>query len=152
MTEQEERTAVIREALTWQRTPFMWEACVKGVGVDCGRFLAAVYNAAGVKSIEIPKLPHLPPQWFLHSNKDSFLDLIRPFAVEYGLAAGAQPRPGDIVVAKQARDWAHSAIVIAWPSVIGAAYGHCVTVWRDIHTSPQYMHRELKFFDPWAQS
>ncbi len=151
MTEADQRAAVIREALTWQGTPFMWEACIKGVGGDCGRFLAAAFNGAGVKSIQIENLPHLSPQWFQHASDESFLKLIRPFAVEYALAPGQIPKPADIVVARQGRDWAHSALVIAWPRIIGAAYGHSVTVWNSIFRSPQYMNRDLKFFDAWRQ-
>jgi hypothetical protein len=148
----EQRQAVVREALTWLRTPFMYDQCVKGVGVDCGRFLAAVFNNAGVKRIDIAKLPHIPPGWFLHKQKDApspYLSAILTYSVEYNLAPGQIPEVGDIVLAKEARDWAHGAIVVAWPKVIGSAYEHCVTLWENIHTSPQYSHRELKFLNPW---
>jgi len=150
--EEEQRQAVVREALTWVRTPFHWEQCIKGVGVDCGRFLAATFNGAGVKKIDIEKLPHFPPLWFMHKRDAApspFLEQLRTYAVEYELRPGQIPRPGDLVVAHFGRDWAHSAIVAEWPSVVGAAYEHCVTVWRDIHASPQYAHRELKFLNPW---
>lgn len=150
MTEQEQRAAVVAEALTWVKTPFVWEACVKGVGVDCGRLPAAVFNNAGVKNIDIKKLPKLPAQWFLHRADNSYLDQLRRFAVEYELQPGQIPQPGDLVVAKHGRDWAHSALVVEWPKVIGAAYGMCVTVWQNIYNSPQYAQRELKFLNPWA--
>ncbi len=39
MTEAEQRAAIVKEALTWLGTPFVYGACVKQVGVDCGRFL-----------------------------------------------------------------------------------------------------------------
>jgi cell wall-associated NlpC family hydrolase len=148
MTEQEERAAVVKEALTWIGTPFVWEACIKKVGVDCGRFPAAVFNAVGIKHIDIAALPHLPPQWFMHRSDNSYLDQLKLYSEEY---TGRTPKPGDIVVAKHGRDWAHSAIVIQWPRVIGAAFGHCVTVWQNIFTSPQYAQRELKYLDPWAK-
>jgi cell wall-associated NlpC family hydrolase len=150
MTEPQERDAVVVEALTWVGTPFVWEACIKGVGVDCGRFPAAVFNAVGVKNIDIPNLPHLPSQWFMHHSDDSYLNIIKQYATEYELKPGQKPQPGDIVVAKYGRDWAHSALVIQWPKVIGAASGHCVTVWRDIYTSPQYATRQFKFLNPWG--
>lgn len=146
MTELEQRAAVVQEALEWVRTPFVWEASIKGVGVDCGRFLAAVFNNAGVRQIDLAALPHLSPQWFLHHADESYLNVIRQFAEEYTLQPGEVPPPGDIVVAKYGRDWAHSAIVIEWPKVIGAAHGTCVTVWNNLFRSPQYATRELRYF------
>ncbi len=148
MSEAEKRNAVIAEARTWQGTPFVWQACVKGVGVDCGRFLAGVMVNAGVKSIDIAALPRMSPQWFLHREDGSFVDQVRRFAVEYQLEPGQKPRPGDIVVARMGRDWAHSAIVIDWPRVIGAANEHVVTEWADVFASPQFGTRELRYFDP----
>lgn len=151
MTEDQQRAAVIAEVLSWQRTPFEWGQCVKGAGVDCGRFLAGVMNGASVKQIDLGSLPNLSPQWFLHRPDESFLDQIRRFAVEYELEPGRTPRPGDIVVARFGRDYAHSAIVIDWPKVIGCATGHCVTIWQDIRRSPQYGSRKLRYFDPFAK-
>ena len=104
-------------------------------------------------------------------GQSPFLDIIREYAVEYrlqtfaesrgqgiGLAvqsdalrAKAKPEPADIVIAKCGRDWAHCALVIAWPRVIAAACEHVVTVWENIYRSPQYMNRELRFFDPWIE-
>jgi len=48
MSEELERQLVIKEALTWLSTPFHHEAMIKGAGVDCGMFLAAVYRVAGL--------------------------------------------------------------------------------------------------------
>ena len=159
MTIQEKRTACVREALTWERTPFVWGAAIKGVGADCGRYAAAVGNAAGVKNIDMNSFPEMSPQWFLHEHRTSpFIEQILRFSVEYKLAKDAKadetmpvkaiPQPSDIVVAKFFHDWAHSAIVIDWPTIIGSAGGYCVTRWNNIYLSPQYGHRALRFFDP----
>jgi hypothetical protein len=148
------RAQIITSARCWLRTPFVWEACVPGVGVDCGRFLAASFNGAGLTEIDMASLPRFQPDWFLHKREGSpspFLEQIRGFgAVEYELPAGGIPQPADIVVAKLGRDWAHSALVIEWPHVIACANGFCVTEWRDLRRSPQYGSRPLKFFDPFA--
>lgn len=162
MTCPEQRQAVIRESLTWRGTPFEYGQCVKGVGVDCGRSIASWLNASGAHSIDIPELPQLSPQWFMHRSDESFLDQVRRFAVEYRLTnkplldlwsgpVKPLPEPADIVVAKCGRDFAHSALVILWPMVIGAACEHTVTVWTNIFRSPQFSARELKFFDPFYQ-
>jgi cell wall-associated NlpC family hydrolase len=146
----EQRQAVLRIAPTWIGTPFQYGQCVKGPkgGVDCGRYPAAVLKEAGVIDIDIAKLPQLPPLWFLHNTTGSYLEIIRRYATEYELQPGEQPRPGDLVIVKFGRDWAHSAIVLDWPKIIGAAYDHCVAIWRNIYLSPQFGTRELKFFNP----
>jgi hypothetical protein len=162
MTAPEQRQAVVREALTWRGTPFEYGQCVKGVGVDCGRSIASWLNDSGAKQIDIPELPQLSPQWFMHRSDESFLDQVRRFAMEYRLSNAALldlwsgpvkrlPEPADIVVAKCGRDYAHSALVILWPMVIGAACEFQVTVWTNIFRSPQFGARELRFFDPFPE-
>ncbi len=166
MTEAEERQAIVKEALTWVGTPFFYGACVKGPkgGVDCGRFPAAVLKAAGVlPNLDLAKLPKLPAKWFLHCSKEMLGPMIAQYAKEYRVAhpgapaqpaqaatleAKVMPEPGDIVAAKYGKDLAHCAIVVAWPKVVAAACESVVCVWQNIFTSPQYMHRPLRFFDP----
>jgi len=154
--ELEERRRVVEEALTWRRTPFMWEQMVKGVGVDCGRFLVGALNGSGVRNIDIKGVPHWSPQWFLHKREGDpspFIEQItRLIGAEYHLEPGCAPLPADIVVAKCGRDWAHSALVIEWPKVIACASDHCVVVWDDIRTSPKFGKHALRYFDPWERS
>lgn len=150
LTESDERAALIREALTWRGTPFRWECCIKGVGADCGRFIAGAANNAGIRNIDIAKLPRMSAQWFLHKSDESYVHIIEQFAREIHLKPGDNPKPGDIVVVQVGKDWGHSALVMAWPKIIGAATQHCVTIWNDINTSPQYMNRRKRFFSFWG--
>ena len=39
--------AIVDEALTWVRTPFVHQGRIKGVGVDCVNFIAEVARATG---------------------------------------------------------------------------------------------------------
>ena len=48
MSEIEGRAAVVREALTWQRTPYQNGQRVKQAGVDCLMIIVAVYEAVGL--------------------------------------------------------------------------------------------------------
>jgi cell wall-associated NlpC family hydrolase len=151
MTEIEQRARVIAVAMSWEQTPFAWGACVKGAGVDCGRFLGAVFTEAGVCQVDLDHIDQPPPQWFKHRASGSYLNIIRSYAAEYSLAPGQHPQMADIVVAKYGFDWAHSAIVIAWPKVIAAVAAELgtVTVWPSLLRSPQYAGRPLKYFDAW---
>jgi cell wall-associated NlpC family hydrolase len=154
MTEEEGRKAVIREALTWRQTPFQWECCIKRVGVDCARFIAAVFVNAGVKYIDIENFPKFPSNWYLHrqlDDKDLLLDEFKKYAVEYDLAEHT-PMPGDVLLVKRGRSSAHSAIVIEWPRIIGSAAGFVVTEWQNLYTSPQYGNAPLVLLNPWAPS
>lgn len=38
---------IAKEAETWIGTPFQWQACVKGVGVDCKGLIAGVARVCG---------------------------------------------------------------------------------------------------------
>lgn len=147
MTEEQERAAVVREALSWVRTPFKWEASIKGVGVDCARIIAASFSNPGVASVDIAKLPRVSPQWFMNCEKAVYIDGVKNMlnAVEYNMQDEI-PQPGDVVLAKYGRDWAHGAIVVEWPKVVAAAPGRGVVIWKNIYESPHYMGRELKLF------
>jgi hypothetical protein len=154
--EHDERTRVIREALTWELTPFAWEQMCKGSGVDCGRFLVGALNGSGVRQIDASKVPHWSPQWFLHKREGDpspFIEqIVKLIGPEYQLEPGCVPLPADIIVAKCGRDWAHSAMVIEWPKVIACASGHCVVVWNDLRTSAKFGKHPLRYFDPFAHA
>ena len=138
MNEAEQRAAVVVEARSWVRTPYVSHARIKGLGADCGTFLAAVYANAGVFIAE--SLPCLPPQWFLHNDREWYLEYLAKYAVEYELGRSQEsevqesggnwipfagsclltPSPGDILCARHGRAYSHGAIVTAWPVVV-----HC---------------------------
>jgi cell wall-associated NlpC family hydrolase len=108
------RQNAIREALEWVGTPFIHEACVKGIGVDCTRLLTGVYERAGV----MPKFEpaHISPGWCQHKdapgfNPERFLKDILQFGHEVD-----EPLPGDAVLFWLHHAYAHMAIVIEWPT------------------------------------
>jgi len=113
MTEQEERAAVVAEALTWLRTKWHHQARVKGAGVDCAMFLAAVYQACGLCP-EI-KPDHYPMDWAMHRQQGLFVDWVKKYAREV-----EHPGPGDIVLYQFGKVLSHGAIVIGWPQIIHA--------------------------------
>lgn len=151
MTDADRRAAVVAEARTWKGTPFAWEQVVRGVGVDCGRFVAASFNGAGAKKIDIASFAHWQPDWFLHKRDEDpspYINQILRFAVEYKLGETKKiPSTADLVVAKVGRDWAHSALVIEWPHVISCTSGYVVTEYRNIFSSPSFGSRPMRFFD-----
>jgi hypothetical protein len=70
--------AVLAEAETWLKTPFHYQACVKGCGVACGPFLIAVYNAVGIPVDA--NVGHFPPDWHMHTTEERYLDTVLQYA------------------------------------------------------------------------
>ena len=54
-----------------------------------------------------------PPDWHFHRDEERFLGWLLPYADEV-----AQPDPGDVVVFRFGRCYAHGGIVVAWPLII----------------------------------
>ena len=112
---QEQRQAVIAEARKWIGTPYHLNAQIVGVGVDCGTFLTAVFEGAGL--IERPDLGTFTPDFNLHRGDEVYLGWLRKYCRQVTTA-----RPGDIVVYRFGRIFAHGALVLDWPQII-----HCYT-------------------------
>ena len=108
------RAAVVAEALTWQGTPHIHEARVKGAGVDCGTLLLEVYEACGL--IPHVDLPHLPHDWAAHRDEERYLEHVEQWAHRIE----GPPEPGDIVLYRYGRCISHGAIVVQWPQIIHA--------------------------------
>jgi cell wall-associated NlpC family hydrolase len=111
-TEQEERAAVVQEALSWQGTPYHHLGRVKGAGVDCGQLLAAVFEAAGLTPNIDPG--EYPRDWNLHRGDERYLGIVETYAHRIE----GPPQPGDILLYKWGRCINHGAIVVEWPLVI----------------------------------
>jgi len=114
MTEQSERSTVVAEARSWLRTPYHHAARVKGAGVDCAMLLAAVYEEAGLFPPVV--FETYPRDWMLHRDAERLLDIVTRHARE----VPAQTGPGDLVVYRFGRAFAHGAIIIEWPVIIHA--------------------------------
>ena len=120
MTEQEARSAVVAEAVSFLKTPYHHRANVKGVGVDCAQILIEVYSAVGL--IERFDPGAYPPDFMQHRNEESYLAWVLKYAHQV-----ETPKPGDIALYKFGRCISHSGIVIEWPTIIHAhAQARCV--------------------------
>lgn len=138
------RARVIAVAESWIGTPFHDGTHIKGVGVDCAHFIAAVYEGAG--AIDKVEIESYPPTWFMHRDEERFLSYLdRHMRRIEGRDADA----GDTVIWKMGRCFAHAAIIVRWPSEIIHAWkpGHCVM--RDSPLNGQLRGRKTLFFSPW---
>lgn len=146
MTDQ--RAAVVAEAKTWLNTPFADCARVKGAGVDCGQFLAAVYLAAGI--ISEAAIDPYSPQWHLHHEQERYLEeLERNGAHEI---PESEVGAGDIVVYRQGRTFSHGAIVIEWPiKIIHAIKLMGGVCFSNPQTDKFLTNRERVFYSFWGK-
>lgn len=115
------RAQIVQAACGWLRTPYHHRARVKGVGVDCAMLVLAVMAEAGAVPDFDPG--DYPRDWMLHRSEERFLAHIRAHAVEV-----ADPLPGDVVMYRFGRCFAHAGIVTDWPAIIHAdSRSGCVT-------------------------
>lgn len=116
-----ERSRVVDIARTWLGTPYHHRAKIKGIGVDCALILSEVFQEAGLVSDVL--IPPYSPMWHLSRDEERYAEFIERFAVQVRRSA---PKPGDIIVWKFHKCFAHGGIVTEWPNVIHAFMGRGV--------------------------
>lgn len=150
MTEQQQRDAVVAEAMTWLRTPFRHRSRVKGLGggVDCAGVLLETYERAGCT-------PHIEPeayvmQCMLHDREERFVRVLEKFGQEI---PEAEARRGDAVVWKVGRSFSHGAILIEdWPgNVVHAVTGFGVMIAHGTKDGFLSGRKERRFFTLWKR-
>ncbi len=145
--ERAQRALVIAEARRWIGTPYHHMGRVRGAGCDCATFPAEVYAACGV--VAPVAIEFYPPDWHLHRGTERYLAGVLEHALEV-----TSPAPGDLVLWRMARAFAHGAIVLAWPRIVHAVAG--IGVIEDDGSSPTLAfgraregRRAHRFFSPW---
>jgi cell wall-associated NlpC family hydrolase len=113
------RQAVVTEALSWIGTPYRTAQRVRGRegGADCLTLVAEIYERAGI--IEHVEIPYYPFDWHLHRGVERYLDGVLRHAEEIG----GPPQPGDLVLFRFGRCFAHGGIATSWPRLVHAWNG-----------------------------
>lgn len=145
-----QRLAVVAEARSWvdAHTPYIPHAKLKGLGCDCATFILCVYRDLGLigdfdpGAYSIQAHLHKPLNEEHEKQLTQYVDTILRYADEI---PESEALPGDMVLFKVARAFAHGAIVIEWPIVAHAAIGHGVVL-ADVNTDPQLRGRQRRFF------
>lgn len=135
--------------MTWLRTPFRDCSDVKGGGVDCAMLLVRVFVATGIVAPLDPR-PY-SSQWLLHHDEEKFLGIVSRLGKEVDRA----PIPGDVIVYKFGRCFAHGAIVIDAGHVLHAYQREdmvTISPMRDpgLAQMKNGTPRPRKIFDVWA--
>lgn len=140
------RDDVVREALRWEGTPYHSHARLLGLGVDCCNLPAAVYESCGL-------IPHVAPryskQWYLHHDRELFLEYVRPHAAEVERDAAG---PGDMAIWRFGRTFSHAAILIEPPVVLHAVALAGAVIRSDMSRDEDLRTRPCLFFTLWPEA
>ena len=102
--ENNEAARVVVAAREWIGTPYHHAADLKGVGVDCAMILVRVFCDLGLVELFDPR-PYVR-DWMLHRGEERYLGFLLEHAREV-----AEPAPGDVIVFRVGRCFAHGGIV-----------------------------------------
>ena len=124
ITQDDQRSAIVKEAESWLGTKYVGWSCVKGPkgGVDCAQLIYGTFRNCGL----IPVITDLPKDYPLnigaHRASTLYIDLVLRYFREI---PEAEVKPGDIVVWQLVNSLAycHGGIVINWPDHFVHAYG-----------------------------
>lgn len=87
----------IRILESWRNTPYRASQCVKGFGVDCGRWIVScICELRGVPMVPLPEIPNdaaFHDAKLAHASRKRILELLQPV-----VDAGTALQPADIVV------------------------------------------------------
>lgn len=139
------RDDVIREALTWEGTPYHHRAMIKGVGADCAMFPLAVYSSLGL--IEPIVAPPYSAQWHLNgAGTEIYLNLVNDVARPI---AEADAGPGDFVIWRFGRTFSHGAIILDPPQIIHATIVGGSVHRGDMNRDDDLGTRQRRFYTVW---
>ncbi len=107
-TEDELRLAIVDEARSWLRTPYIHLGALKGVGVDCAMLLVVIYKRFGFVPEHYDPRPY-EPEWYLHRDEALYMAGMEQWAHRID---EKKARPGDIAMYNFGRHAAHGAIIV----------------------------------------
>lgn len=140
-----QRGKVIEAALSWVGTPYRQLGYTKGPKgcVDCSMLLVGALVEGRVFKPFDPR-PY-SPTWFLHQEEEKYLAWLDTIGSET-----TNPKPGDAIVYKIGRCYAHSGIIIDDDYIVHAytKVHYCAKTER---TWPDLAKRPFKYYDFWAK-
>jgi cell wall-associated NlpC family hydrolase len=146
-SELEQRSAVIAEAIDWLHTPWVHQANIKGEAVDCAMSLIEWFYRARIIAWFDPR-PY-PRSWFVHQDEEIFLNtIVNHFRCTE--IAPAAATPGDLVLYRLGRCYAHGALVVEPKLVIHAFAKNGKVIYTETF-DPDLSSRSPRAFNPWGR-
>ena len=104
------REALLVEARSWLKTPFILRGAVKGAGVDCVYLAGEVMRACGV--IDSFTFPVYSLDWARHHDHSLLLAWFDASPAFARLPAGEPPQAGDVACFQFGRCAQHCAVML----------------------------------------
>jgi cell wall-associated NlpC family hydrolase len=140
--EDQERMALLDEALSWLRTPYRQQTDIKGVGADCVMFMVRCFVDSGLVPPFDPR-PY-PNEWHLHQSEEIYTSWLGKYTVETHT-----PKPGDVVMLKYGRCYSHSALILNEFQLIHAHKQDGMVSLADVHLV-EFKDRPFKVYSYWG--
>lgn len=102
--------------MSWLDTPYHHQARVKGVGVDCAQFVAAVAEELGVLAPNTV-VQNYSPEWHMHNREELMIDMMIELG---GIEKIGELEVGDILAFKFGRVCSHLGIYLGEQQFIHA--------------------------------
>ena len=99
----EDKEKLETEARSWLGTPYHHMGRVKGVGVDCGQLIWAIFEPL---LGPFGQMPQYNSDWALHQADTIFLDFIQPYVIEVEKAEWC-----DVAIFEFGRSFCHAGFV-----------------------------------------
>jgi cell wall-associated NlpC family hydrolase len=150
-TEGEWRAEIVEVARKWIGTPYLSNGMIVGAGVDCAMILVAVYRAVGIVPEGFDPRPY-PPMWHIHQADERYRLLVERFAQSVPGPPARPSRPGDVVIFRIGRCYAHGGIITEWPRIIHARAPGAVweeDVSQDCFGKHALWRAPRLFYTPW---
>jgi len=116
-----QNAALERVLLEWENTPYFSGSAVKQAGVDCVRFVCAVFKELEGDPLDNDTIKLLPPDAAMHNRSGAILvmkyilNLLQPIKE----ISSQEVEPGDILVVGPANGGpGHAMIVTPWKNVL----------------------------------
>jgi len=142
--EAQQRQAVTAEARTWLGTPYHHHGRLKGVGVDCGQSLCAIYEAAGVTAPIDPGT--YSTAWHLHRSEELYVQWLE----RVGAVRTDVPVAGDVALFRFGRTFSHGGVLVDRQTVLHAYVSQAVILTR-LDEAP-LAGRPVQFWTLWPSA
>lgn len=118
---------VCQEALRWLGTPFVHQACLKGVGVDCANLVLGISQTLGLVDPAY-RAPVYHPAWHVHMPGEWLWTTMLSLGAT--ALAVADATAGDVVLVKWpgCRSHGHCAVLMPHGQMLHAMVHHGVTM------------------------
>jgi cell wall-associated NlpC family hydrolase len=146
------RSWVVTEARGWIGTPYELNQMAIGAGVDCARFIYAVYNKCGL--IPDEKIGIFGHDFGCHTNDESYIFRMLRHASRVAEAVSfpsLKAKTGNVALMRNvgSRVYNHGGIVTDWPKLIHAAPDQVKEI--DASTHWLWSGKVVQLFDPWEK-